>query len=183
VVDPGAFSNGTDISTAVAGVTLSAPDNAPGDVGVYAYTFAGLPQFVFDPPSYRGFSQGMRLVAVFSSTVPTVSVRFNLGGAASGSGWYGELRAFDGFGGLIGSPVTTPVDFDGALMLTISDPNIKSISATFPPPSGVGFPDVAALTLIEVPEPAAWSGVLAMLALCGALVNRKVRAEDRAAQS
>lgn len=174
LVDAGALTEGADVSTAVAGVTLSAPGSTPTTVSVKWGAFTT------GAPAYDWFTGGRPLRATFDSTVPSVSVTFGLGGAGGPGpfvGWSGSVLAFDAADLPVDSE-TMAFNAEGDFVITVTGA-IKYIQATFLAYSGPENPtsmDFAGLTRIEaVPEPAAWVSGLAMLGagLAGLRLHRR----------
>lgn len=178
IVDPSALNvalgDGANISTAVPGVTLSAPDN-PTDMEVYTKDWAGPPQFTYDGLSFNSFTGGNRLQAVFDTPMTSVSVIFGVGGAPNGIvGWSGKLLAFDATNTQIDSKI---MDFtvDGDYVLSVSG-SIKYITATFLASNPATALDFVGLTRIEaVPEPGTVLSGLVMLGACAGFVLHRRR--------
>lgn len=171
IVDPSALNvalgDGADISTAVVGVTLSAPDNA-GDTAVYTKDWAGLPQFTYDGMSFNSFTFGARLKAVFDNPMTSVSVTFGLGGVTP-VGWSGEVLAYDATNAQVDTEIMV-FTAEGLFPLTVSG-DIKYITATFQVGPNPNFPDFVGLTRLEaVPEPGTFLGGLAMFGACAGFV-------------
>ena len=181
-VEPDAFANGTDISTAFAGVTLStvrtgANPNVPTSTGaVFSVTDSNASS------GARGFGQSAGdstwgngsfeyLLAVFNTDVFSVSLDFFANDSNDGNA---QFLAFDQFGALVDSQLVGSVASGAPVTLTVTG-SIRSVRAYWDEinRNENGGLDNLRYESAAVPEPASMLLVCVALLAAGAATRRR----------
>lgn len=180
-VDPDAFADGTDISNAFAGVTLTTVFTG---ADVNDITGTGSVFSVSDPGASTGaraFGQSSSnstwgnglfeyLLATFDAPVTSVSLDFFANDTSDSNP---QLLAFDAMGNQIAIASGGGVPLGVPLTLTVGGSGIKSVRAYWDEINRSDNGGLDNLVFAAVPEPATWAMMIAGFGLIGGAMRRR----------